>query len=169
MGYPRRRGIASRLGWPAAALVALLAACSGGNPQAEDLLLNPGDFPGLAVTATMVQVSETAQGGSSAQVELSGPDFVITQSLVMFETQEAARSVLAGIKKDQLARSTSPMEPGSFQDVSRVLAEQRGGGESLTLFFVQGRALVRVTISGPNRRALLPDYAEKARAKAGKQ
>jgi hypothetical protein len=151
------------------ALVAFLAACSGGQPQAQDLLLNARDFPGLAVTGTEVQASETTQGESAVQVELSGPDFVFGQSLVLFETQDAARSILAGIKKDQLARGTFPIEPGSFEDVSGVLVEDRGGSESLTLFFVEGRALVRVTLSGPNRRALLPVYAEAARAKAGKQ
>jgi hypothetical protein len=152
-----------------AALVAFLAACSGGQPEVRDLLLDSGDFSGLSVTESKAQVSETTQGDASAQVELSGPDFVLGQSLVLFENQDAARAILAEIKKGQLARITYPIEQGNFKDVSEVLVEDRGGNETLTLIFVEGRALVRVTISGPNRRALLPVYAEEARVKAAKQ
>jgi hypothetical protein len=155
--------------WSLAALVAFLAACSGGQPQVQDLLLDAGDFPGLAVTETQVQTSETTQGEPAVQVMLSGPDFVLGQSLVLFETQGAARSILAEIKKGQIARKTSPIESGKFEDASGVLAEDHGGDETLSLFFVEGRALVRVTLSGVDRRALLPVYAEEARAKAGKQ
>jgi hypothetical protein len=151
------------------ALIAFVAACSGGQPQVEDLLLDAGDFPDVAVTETEVQVSETTLGESAVQVVLSGPDFVLGQSLVLFETQDAARSILAGIIMDQLARETFPIESDKFEDASGVLAEDHGGTETLTLFFVEGRALVRLTLSGPNRRALLPVYAEEARAKAGKQ
>jgi len=169
LGPSRSRRIASPFGWSLGALVFFLVACSGGQAQVLDLLLNPGDFPGLAVTGTEVQASETTQGESAVQVELSGPDFVLGESLVLFETRDAARSILAGIKRDQLDRGTYPIEPGNFEDVTGVLAEDHGGSETLTVFFVEGRALVRVTLSGPNRRALLPVYTEEARAKAGKQ
>jgi hypothetical protein len=94
---------------------------------------------------------------------------VLGQSLVLFENQDAARAILAGIKRGQLTRSTYPIEHGNFKDVSEVLVEEHGGNETLTLIFVEGRALVRVTLSGPNRRALLPVYAEEARIKAGEQ
>ena len=157
------------MGWSWVALIAFLAACSGGPPEVQDLLLDSGDFSGQAVVESKAQISETAQGDASAQVELSGPDFVLGQSLVLFENQDSARAVLAEIEKDQLARDTYPIEPGNFKDVSEVLIERRGGDETLTLIFVEGRALVRIPLSGPGRRALLPVYAEEARAKAGKQ
>jgi len=169
LGHPRYRRIATLMVWSLGAIIAFLAACSGGQPEVRDLLLNAGDFSGLAVTESKALVSETTQGEPSAQSELTGPDFVLGQSLVLFESEDTARAVLAEIKRGQLARSTYPIEQGNFKDVAEVLIEDHGGDETLTLIFVEGRALVRVTLSGPDRRSLLPVYAEEARLKAGKQ
>ena len=150
-------------------LVALLAACSSNGVRPEEVLLDPGDFPGIPVTVSNVQTIETVQGQSAAQVEIEGPDFVLIQSVVVFENALAARTILGGIKVDRPAQDTTPVDARKFQDVSGVLTEIRGGQESLTLVFVEGRALVRITISGPGRRELLPLYAEKARLKVSRR
>ena len=169
MGHHRRGRLAALPGSMAVALILLLAACSSGQREIRDLLLGPGDFTPLAVVETSFQVAETTDGQPAGQVTLSGPGFELLQSLVMFETNGEARAVLAGIKEDQAAQGTSPTASGRFQDVSGVLNEARGGEATSTLFFVQGRALVRVSLSGPNRQQLLLDYAEKARSKASRQ
>ena len=167
MGRPRNRGIARSVAWSACLVFLSLAACSTGQPRVSDLLLSPEDFPGMAVKRTAFQVNETADGELAGQVELSGPGFTLMQSLVLFKTQEAALSMLAGIKVDQIGQGvTAPQEKGRFADVSGVLHEARGGDGASSLFFVQRRAFVRITLSGPERLRLLFPYAEKARVKA---
>ena len=132
-------------------------------------LLSPEDFPGLEVTQTRLEMVQTAEGEPAAQVALSGPQFTLSHNLVMFETPEAALSILAGIKEGQIAQGIILEKMDNFRDVSGILSEVRGSQEMLTLFFVEGRALVRISLSGPERHVLLPIYAEKARAKASRQ
>lgn len=150
-------------------LVALMAACSSNGVRPEEALLDPGDFPGIPVTASNVQAIETVHGQSAAQIEIEGLDFVLIQSVVVFESALTARTILGGIKVDRPAQDAAPFDARKFQDVSGVLTEIRGGQESLTLVFVEGRALVRITISGPDRRELLPLFAEKARLKVSRR
>ena len=145
------------------------AGCSGGSPKVEDLLLGSGDFPAGEVTESNPLSTVTPQGVSAVQVDLSGADFTLTQSIVMFQTQASALSVLAGIKQDQSAQSVLPADTSRFEDASGILKETRGGQDFFTQFFVQGLALVKVTISGPRAAELLPVYAEKARTKVSRQ
>ena len=149
-------------------LTLALAGCSG-SPKVEDLLLGHGDFPPGEVTESNNQSTVTPQGVSAVQVDLSGPDFTLTQSIVMFQTQASALSVLAGIKQDQLAQDVLPADTSKFEDASGYLKETRGGQDHFTQFFVQGLALVKVTISGPRALELLPSYAEKARLKVSRR
>jgi len=145
------------------------AGCSGGSPKVEDLLLGSSDFPAGEVTESNPLSTVTSLGVSAAQVDLSGPAFTLTQSIVMFQTQASALSVLAGIKQDQSAQLVLPADTSKFEDASGILKETRGGQDFFTQFFVQGLALVRVTISGPRAPELLPVYAEKARSKLSRQ
>lgn len=168
MGRARSRPVAGPGAWLTVFVLLPLAACSLAQPSISDLLLSPGDFPEIVVTRTDLQVGETVDGEPTGQVVLSGPDFTLRQSVVLFETREKARSVLAGIKADQTARGiTLPGERGAFDDVSGVLHEVRGVTTASNLFFVQRRVFARVTVSGPQRLTLLPLYAEKARVKVG--
>ena len=177
MGRSRKRRIKPgiSLAGAIAALVLSLslalswAGCSGGSPRIEDLLLGHGDFPPGEVTASNALSTVTPLGVSAVQVDLSGPDFTLTQSIVMFQTQASALSVLAGIKQDQLAQAVLPVDTSKFEDASGILMETRGGQDFFTQFFVQGVALVKVTISGPRAPELLPVYAEKARSKVSRQ
>lgn len=185
MGRPRRQRVrlffiferGLKLGLAALALTVLLAGCSGGSLDAADLLLSPSDFSGLEVTASAFQPTVTPQGVSAAQVRISGPDFQLSQSIVLFTTPASALSVLAGIKQDQLAQgvipppvpSTGSSGTDQFQDTSGILTEVRDGQESLTLFLVEGRALIRLTVSGPAGESMLAALAEKARSKASRQ
>jgi len=157
------------LGFAALTLTMALAGCSGGSPKVEELLLGQGDFPLGEVTEFNNLSTVTPQGVSAVQVELSGPDFTLTQSIVMFQTQASALSVLAGIKQDQLAQDVLPADNSKFEDASVYFKETRAGQEYFTQFFVQGLALVKVTISGPRALELLPVYAGKARSKVSKQ
>ena len=177
MGRSRKRRIKPgiSLAGASAALVLSLslalawAGCSGGSPRVEDLLLGHGDFPPGEVTESNALSTVTPLGVSAVQVDLSGPDFTLTQSIVMFQTQASALSVLAGIKQDQLAQAVLPVDTSKFEDASGILKEIRGGQDFFTQFFVQGVALVKVTISGPRALELLPLYAEKARSKVSRQ
>ncbi|PKB73774.1 MAG: hypothetical protein BZY75_00040 [SAR202 cluster bacterium Io17-Chloro-G7] len=146
-----------------------LAACSGGSPNVEDLLLGIDDFPRGEVTESNPLSTVTPQGVSAVQVDLSGPDFTLNQSIVMFQTQASALSVLAGIKQDQLTQTVLPADTSRFEDSTEFMFETRGNQEFLTQFFVEGLALVKVTISGPRAPELLPVYAEKARSKVSGQ
>ncbi len=146
-----------------------LAACSGGSPDVEDLLLGPDDFPRGEVTESNPLSTVTPQGVSAVQVDLSGPDFTLNQSIVMFQTQASALSVLSGIKQDQLSQTIIPADTSQFEDSTEFMFETHGTQEFLTQFFVQGLALVKVTISGPRAPELLPVYAEKARSKVSRQ
>lgn len=156
--------------WAAAAglaLLALAAACSGGDPDPAAMLLSPADFPGEVVTEGEVQPPTTSLGVSAAQAELSGVDFDLSHSVLLFATPESALLALAGIKQDQLAQGILAPAPGEFQDVSGILNEVRGGRQTQTLFFVEGRVLVRLTASGPGGIGRLPNFAAIARAKVG--
>ena len=153
----------------ALSLALALAGCSGGSPSAEDLLLGRGDFPAGEVTESNALSTVTPQGVSAAQVDLSGPDFTLTQSIVMFQTRASALSVLAGIKQDQLTQIVLQADTSKFEDASAIHKETRDGQDYFTQFFVQGLALVKVTISGPRATELLPVYAEKARSKVSRR
>ena len=153
----------------ALSLTLATSGCSGGSPKVEDLLLGRSDFPPGEVTESNPLSTVTPQGVSAVQVELLGPDFTMTQSIVMFQTQASALSVLGGIKQDQSAQLVLPADTSNFEDSSGVMLETRGGQEFFTRFFVQGQALVKVTISGPKALELLPLYAEKARAKVSRR
>ncbi len=171
MGRSRRKRIslAGAIAALALALSLALAGCSGGSPKTEDLLLGHGDFPPGEVTESNPLSTVTPQGVSAVQVDLSGPDFTLTQSIVMFQTKASALSVLSGIKQDQLAQIVLPADTSGFEDASGILKETRGGQDYFTQFFVQGLALVKVTVSGPKAPELLPVYAEMARSKVSRQ
>ena len=135
----------------------------------EDLLLGHSDFPNGEVTESNPLTTTTPQGVSAVQVDLTGPDLALNQSIVMFQTQASALSVLAGIKQDQLAQEILPTDTSKFEDSSAILKETRGGQDFYTLFFVQGLALAKLTISGQDAAAVLPMYAEMARSKVSRQ
>ena len=174
-GRQRPIGIAGGL----AGILLLVAACGGGSPAIGDLLLGPEDFSGQAVTRTGIQVGQAASGEPTAYVKLTGPGFSLQHSLVKFDSEGSARAALAAVKQqwEQLARANhrftlvqpelAQLRVSGRELVSGVLVEIRGEGTVSTLIFVEGRALVRMTISGDAGRALLPAYAEKARIKAG--
>lgn len=85
-----------------------------------------------------------------------------------FATNGDARSVLGEMKEDRAAQRAFPADPGRFQDISGILDKALSSDATSTLFFVLGRALVRVSISGPNRQQLPPAYAEKAQPRASR-
>ncbi len=167
MGAAQRPRVTRWAAAMALALVTLAAACSGGDPDPAAMLLSPADFPDGGVTGGAAQADTTFLGVSAAQVELSGPDFTLSHSVLLFATAESALLALAGIKQDQLAQGILLPDPGEFQDISGILNEVRDGRQSQTLFFVEGRALVRLTTSGPGGIGRLPSFAANARGKAG--
>ena len=153
-------------------MLLVFSACSGSGPAPVplDLLLGPEDFPGLAVTATGGEAGETTDAEPAVQVELTGPDFQLLESIVLFETKDLARGVLAGIKQDMAALGTDSAQVKGFQDISGINENSSlGGNPASTLFFVEGTALVRLTVAGPEWRARLLELAEIARDKAGRQ
>ena len=146
-----------------------LVGCSGGSVNVEDLLLGHRDFPNREVTESNPLSTITPQGVSAVQVDFTGADFTLNQSIVMFQTQASALSVLAGIKQDQLAQEILPTDTSNFEDASAILKETRGGQDFYTLFFVEGLALVKLTLSAQDAAATLPVYAEMARSKVIRQ
>ena len=150
-------------------LIAAIAAC-GGPSLPADRLLGPEDFPGVSVTVTDQETAQTAvsdgASGTAVQAVISGPGWKLLQSMVFFESHESARSVLAGIKEDMAALGFEARPANGFQDISGTDPTTNLDGEpASTLFFVEANVLVRLTVSGVDREALLMDIAEKARAK----
>ena len=157
-------GIAATL---AATLLLLAMACGGGSPDISELLLAPGDLSGRQVTQISLQTGETAEEQPTAITELAASDFTVLHSLVIFETQNSARAALAGVKLqwEQLARDNdgttlsnddlAPLAIASGELVAGVLEELRAGNQTSSLIFVQGRVLVRLTISGTSGMELL--------------
>ena len=150
------------------ALVAvLLAACSGDPTPPRDLLLGPDDFPDTTVTETSRDDGTTNLDEPAVQVELSSPEFNLLESLVLFENEDIARSILAGIKQDQIAQGVTAEPVAGFEDNSGVMSEQLHGEDASTVFFVEGRALVRLTLSRDGGEEMVWAFARLARDKSG--
>ena len=145
----------------------LLAACSSGPTPPQDLLLGPEDFPSTVVNETSREDGETNQDEPAVQVELTSPDFTLLESLVLFEDEYIALTILAGIKQDQITQGLTPKAMGGFEDNSGVLSEKLHGEDASTLFFVEGRALVRITLSGDGQADNVWAFARLARKKSG--
>ena len=154
----------------ASSAVWLALACSGGPKPAAGLLLGPEDFPGLAVTATAPETAETTGLEPSVQVALTGPSFELLQTLVLFESEERALELIAGIKNDMAALGISQEPVGGFRDISGIDEKATLNGQpAATLFFVEGAALVRLTVTGADRRSRIMELAESGRKKASRQ
>ena len=126
----------------------LLVACNSevtGEPG--NLLLSPDDFSGVSVSVASASEQESLDG-PSAQVELEGPDFRVLQSLLIFETEEAALAALDAIRADLVSRGETG--PGERQ-TSGVFNDRIGVEDAASLFFIERNALVRLTVSGPER------------------
>jgi hypothetical protein len=177
-GRGRSAAIAAHL---AAVLLLLATACGGNSPAISELLLGPADFPDHRVTVTSIDTGETAEGQPTAITELSAPSFSIVHSLVIFDTQEPARTALAGVgvQWEQLAggqagttlyrEDLAPLAIAGQELVTGVLEEVRAGTVTSSVIFVQGSVLVRLTISSTTGQELLLSYAEIARVKAARQ
>ena len=172
MGYSRGRtdfSVITRRLIPIA-LVAIftlgLAACSGDPTPPRDLLLGPGDFPDTTVTETSRGDGATSLGEPAVQVELSSSEFNLLESLVLFENMDIALTILAGIKQDQIAQGVTAEPVAGFEDNSGVMSEQWHGDNASTVFFVEGRALVRLTLTADGGDEMVWAFARLAREKS---
>lgn len=145
----------------------LLAACSGDPAPPRDLLLGPEDFPGQAVIETRQETGETSLDEAAVQVELTGSDFILLESLVLFEAENLARTILSGIKQDQISQGVTAQPVQGFDDNSGVIEDRLHADEASTVFFVRGRALVRITLTGPGHAERVWEIARLARDKSG--
>ena len=144
-------------------LVGVLSAACGSDAPAEprDLLLSPDDFPEIAVTVTSI-TEEQSLDGPSAQVELQAPGFTVLQSLLLFDSREEALAALDGIRADLVSRGeTSPGEPRA----SGVFEHTLGREEAASIFFIEDRGLVRLTVTGSERRERLDSLSVAAKRK----
>ena len=125
------------------------------------MLLNPVDFPDDGVTVLSLTEEESLDG-PSAQVELQGSSYRVVQSLVLFQDRESALSALDGIRADLVTRGeTGPGEP----EASGVFQHQLGDEDAASLFLIEDRALVRLTVTGADRVELVAQLASAARRK----
>lgn len=162
----RMRGWASRASIVALALLVfpLVLACGAGSPENPiDLLLAPADFPDTQATVVSL-AEEQSLDGRSAQVELQAPGYRVLQSLVLFDTREASLAALDGIRADLVSRGAAG--PGGAE-ASGVFEHMLGPDEAASVFFIEGAALVRLTVTGPERRGRLESLTEVARRKLG--
>lgn len=147
----------------------LLVACSGDPTPPGELLLGPEDFPGQGVTEASRETGETSLNEPAVLVELSSSDFIFLESLVLFETKDQALNILGAIKGDQLLQGAVARPVEGFEDNSGVINDHLRGEDAVTLFFVQGRALVRITLTGVERAEKVWEIAGLAREKSRKQ
>ena len=144
-------------------VIGLLTTACGSDITAEprELLLAPEDFQGTTVSVLSMS-EEQSLDGPSAQVELQGAGFRVLQSLILFQTREDALAALDGIRADLVSRGeTGPGEP----EASGVFEHPLGDEEAASLFFIESNGLVRLTVTGPERRRQLDEWAAAARAK----
>lgn len=151
---------------PVFAILLVLAGCSGGSTPPRDLLLNPRDFPDQTVTHSIQEIDDSLLEGAAVLVELNGPDFILLESLVLFESDALAMKVLDEIKQDQLAQGVIAEAQDEFDGNSGIMAETLRGEAGSTLFFVEGSALVRITLSGENHAEKAWEMARLARKKS---
>ena len=69
----------------------------------------------MAVTATAPETAETTGLEPSVQVALTGPSFELLQTVVLFESEERALELIAGIKNDMAALGISQEPVGAFE------------------------------------------------------
>ena len=143
-------------------LAAFYAGCGSDTPSnPRDLLLSPADVPGMQL-AVASESEEQSTEGPSALVELQGTGFRVLQSVVVFESRELALSALDGIRGDLVNRG----EAGpSAVEASGILEHTLGPDDASSLFLIEDRALVRLTVTGPERLQLLDQLADVAREK----
>ena len=148
-------------------LLAVLLACSLGaaacgpeqSSAPRDLLLTPGDFRDGGVTVLSLSEEQSLEG-PSAQVELQGPEYRVLQSIVLYENRELALAALDGVRADLISRGERG--PGGVE-ASGVLDHMLGTEEAASLFFIEGRALVRMTVTGDGRQERLFELSEAVR------
>ena len=145
---------------------------------------------------TMKRLTGLAQGGTAVGTginahpkfgpkvamlirEFTGVDFSQADSLFeALSTQDTAVetsgqlrvlavSLLNGIKQDQLAQGVTSQPMEGFEENSGVIDDQLHGDAASTVFFVQGRALVRITLTGAERKEMIWEIARLARDKSG--
>ena len=145
--------------------VLLVLGCGGeisGEPR--DLLLAPDDFPESGVTAVSLS-EEQSLDGPSAQVELQGPGFRAVQSLILYESRELSLAALDGIRADLVTQGQAA--PGEIE-TSGVFEHRLGTEDAVSLFFIEGRGLVRLTVTGLGREDRLSTLGDLAREKLAK-
>ena len=74
----------------------------------------------MAVTATAPETAETTGLEPSVQVALTGPSFELLQTVVLFESEERALELIAGIKNDMAGLGISQEPVGGFRDISGI-------------------------------------------------
>ena len=144
----------------------VLVGCSDGSTPPHDLLLDPGDFSNQTVTHSIQEIEDSRLSEAAVLVELNGPDFKLLESLVLFKSDELAAKVLDEIKQDQLAQGVIAKSVEGFDENSGVFPESLYGESASTLFFVEGSALIRITMSGRNHAQKVWDIARLARKKS---
>ena len=126
-----------------------------------ELLLEPDDFPGVAVSVVSVS-EEQSLDGPSVQVEFQGPGYRVLQTLLLFESREQALSALDGIRADLVSRGeTGPGE----REASGFFRHPLGEEEAASLIFIESNGLVRLTVTGPDRERRLAELAAISREK----
>ena len=151
-------------------LIALVAmsqvACSNRPISPSDLLLARDDFTKENFIEIVREISATNKNEPAVQVELKAPGFTILESLVLFETEELAFAILAGINQDHATLGIDSTSAEGFDDSSGIIVENFDGGQAFTVFFVEGRALMKVTVKGNNEVENVWEIARLAREKA---
>ena len=149
------------------ALVAIsLVACSSDPTPPSDLLLSAADFPQMNLTEIVQETGFHNDEAPAVQVQLRANGFIILQSLVLFENRDSALEILTSIKRDQTAQGVASVPVGGFEDNSGVMIERSENSRNSTVFFVEGRALVKITVSGEEASASIWEIAARARERS---
>ena len=143
-----------------------LNGCSSDPTPPTDLLLGSADFPEMNITETVREIRANNEKGHAVQVELRGNELLILDSRVLFENRDVALDILTRIKRDQTAQGVDSVPVKGFDDNSGVMVEHLDDVKKSTVFFVEGRTLVRITVSGEKSAASIWEIANRARKKS---
>ena len=111
------------------------------------------------------EAGATNKDEPAVQVELKAPGFTILESLALFDSKELALAILAGINQDHSTLGIVSHSAKGFDDSSGIIMEHLDGETASTVFFVEGRALVKITVSSNNGAGKIWEIARRAREK----
>lgn len=160
-----RSGVAAGLVAAAggASLVLTRRGSDPGAGAAERLLLKASDLGSSVRVTQRPGERRTRDGGRAALVSLATPGVDLTESVVVFPTEEAARKSMNGLRV-QATRHGSMRTSGEMQGEVVILH----GPYHTSAFFRRGTAVIRLSLQGDTSEGTVARVLDRARVRASR-